>query len=120
MPITPISSWRKDVYIAKRISVVKDSRGNQTSIYATPSAIELNVQPLSEETTIELFGANAKKMYKSMAISTSLDINEMDLVYLDGATPTGETVNGFNANFIVRRVMKQNISTIYYFESIKG
>lgn len=120
MAITPISSWRKDLYIAKRISVVKDSRGNQTSIYATPIQFNLNVKPLSEQTRIELFGANAKKMYRALALSVDLDINELDVVYLDGVTPTGETVNGENSNFIVRRVEKQNLATMYYFESIKG
>lgn len=118
--ITPISSWRKDIYVAKRESVVKDSLGNQTQVYATPIVFRLNVQPMSENTRIEMFGANAKKMYKALALSTSLDINELDLVYLDGANPTGETKNGFNANYIVRRVSKQNIATMYYFESIKG
>ena len=117
--ITPISSWRKSVYVAKRTSVVKDSYGNQTSLYATPSKFTLNVQPISEQTRIDVFGANAKKMYKALVLSTILDINELDVVYLDGATPSGESANGANSNYIVRRVEKQNISTTYYFESIK-
>jgi hypothetical protein len=118
--ITPISSWSKSVYIAKRTSVTKDTYGNQTQVYATPIAYTLNVQPVSEQTRIDLFGANAKKMYKALAKTVALDINELDVVYLDGATSTGETVNGANSNFVVRRVSKQNMITMYYFESIKG
>ncbi len=118
--ITPIQSWRKDVYIAKRISVVKDNRGNQTQVYAVPLLFTLNVQPLSEQTKIELFGANAKKMYKAIVVEEDYDINELDVVYLDGATPLLEAKNGFNANYVVRRASKQNLVTLYYFESIKG
>ena len=120
MPITPISSWRKDIYIAKRTSVTKDSRGVQTPNYDTPIQFNLNVKPMSEQTRIELFGANAKKMYRALALSTDLDISELDVVYLDGATPSGEVINGANSNFVVRRVEKQNLATMYYFESIKG
>lgn len=118
--ITPISSWKKDLYVARRLEVVKDTRGNQTVVYDTPQALKLNVQPVSEQTRFELFGANAKKMYKAIVIQQDLDIEELDVVYFDGATPTNEPKNGFNANYIVRRVMKQNLATMIYFESIKG
>lgn len=118
--ITPISSWRKQVYIAKRTSVTKDSYGNQKQVYDVPKLFTLNVQPLNEQTRVELFGTNAKSMYKAISLSTTLDINEMDIVYLNGVSPQGEPVNGFNGNFIVRRVSKQNVATLYYFESIKG
>jgi hypothetical protein len=118
--ITPISSWRETVYIAKRSTVTTSSVGDQTQTYSTPVAYTLNVQPVPRDAAIELFGANVKKLYKCLALSTTLDINQFDAVYLDGATPTGETVNGYNANFIVRQADKQNVATIYYFESIKG
>ena len=47
-------------------------------------------------------------------------IDKMDKVYLEDATPLDEVNNGDNANYIVRRVAKQNIVNAYYFESIKG
>lgn len=119
MKISP-SNWKKYVYIAKRTSVTKDSYGHQTPVYDTPIKYLLNVQPISEQTRIELFGANSKKMYRAMALSTELDINELDVVYLDDATPTNEVKNGFNSNYVVRSVEKQNIATTYFFESIKG
>lgn len=118
--ITPIASWKKDLYVAKRIRVDRDSRGNQTQVYDTPQLFSLNVQPISEQTRFELFGANAKKMYRAIVLGNGIDINELDAVYFDGATPLDEPRNGFNANFIVRRVMKQNLATMIYFESVKG
>jgi hypothetical protein len=117
--IVPITSWRRNVYIAKRTSVAKVN-GNQMPVYATPIAYNMNVQPLNEQTRIELFGANAKKMYKAVVVNRNLDIHELDVVYLDDATPTDENSNGDNANYVVRQVNKQNLVTAYFFESIKG
>lgn len=117
--ITPLSSWRKTVYIAKRLSVTR-VKGDQTQVFDTPTPYTLNVQPMNEQTRIEMFGANAKKMFKALVVNQSYDINELDKVYLDGASPDEEENNGDNANYIVRRVAKQNIVNAYYFESIKG
>ena len=80
MNLSP-SNWKKDVYIAKRTGVTKSSNGHQTQVYDEPTQFRLNVQPLNEQTRIELFGANAKKMYRAMELSTTLDINKLDGVY---------------------------------------
>lgn len=117
--ITPISSWRKTVYIAKRLSVTR-VKGDQIEVFDTPMPYNLNVQPMNEQTRVEMFGANAKKMFKALVVNQDYDINELDRVYLEGATPLDEDNNGDNANYIVRRVAKQNIVNAYYFESIKG
>jgi len=119
MAITPIESWKKSVYIAK-FSSTTITDGEQIKVFATPIAYLMNIQPLSDDARIELFGANAKKMFRALLIGTTYDINEFDVAYLEGATPTGETIVGNNSNYIVKRVMVQNVSTIVYFESIKG
>jgi hypothetical protein len=120
MAITPITSWRKQVYIAKLTSVSKNTSGDQMPVYATPIAFTMNIQPLSDDARIEMFGASAKKMYRSVMIGITYDINEFDVAYLEDATPSGETKNGANSNFIVRRIQAGNIATNVYFESIKG
>lgn len=120
MAMTPISSWRKPVYVAHLQTVTKDNQGNQTRNYSAPIAYTLNVQPMSDDARIENFGANSKKMYRALLNTVDTIIKEFDVVYLEGATPTGETVNGSNANFTVRRIAKQNTVTIIYFESMKG
>lgn len=116
--ITPISSWRKEVFIAKRLSSTRDALGNRVYTYDEPIAYNLNVQPMTGEAIIEEFGANDKRMFRALCVNKDFDISELDKVYLEEATPIGETVNGANANFIVRRVSKQNIVTVYYFESM--
>lgn len=118
--ITPIKSWRKNIFIAKRTGVARDNKGNQKPVYATPIAYTMNVQPMTEATRIEMFGANAKKMYSALVRQLDLDISELDVVYLEGNTPENEEVIGANANYVVRRIASPNITTMYYFESIKG
>lgn len=118
MNLSP-SNWKSNVYIAKRLSVT-NTNGRQTNVYDTPTQYSLNVQPLNEQTRIELFGANDKKMYRAMSVNVDYDINELDVVYLDDASPNDETTNGASANYIVRLVQKSNVATTYYFESKKG
>lgn len=120
MPITPIESWRKDVYIASLTSVTKNSGGDQTSVYSSPVAFNMNVQPLDDDARIEMFGANSKEMFRALIIGVGHGIKKFDVAYLNGASPTGEVKNGANSNFVVRRVQEKNISTTIYFESIKG
>jgi hypothetical protein len=119
MAITPITSWRKTVYIAKLLSVSKVN-GDQTPVYDTPKPFIVNTREFSGQAKIDEFGANTKKMYKGLIRATGLDVNEFDVAYLDGVTPVGEAKNGFNANYIIRRVVVPNITTMIYFESIKG
>lgn len=119
MAILPIESWRTTVYISKLISVDKVN-GNQTKVYATPIAYKMTLNELSGQAKIDEFGANAKKMYTGLVVATGLDIHEFDVAYLDGITPTGEAKNGSNANYEIKRVNSPNITTMIYFESIKG
>lgn len=119
MAILPITSWRKQVYVA-HLSTISNVNGNQTKNYAIPVAYTMNIQPLSDNARIDSFGANAKKMYRALINSAETIIKEFDVAYLESASPSGETVNGQNANFIVRRVAKQNTVTIIYFESMKS
>lgn len=120
--ITPISSWKKSLYLAKRVGVERDINKNQVEVFDTPIELNMNYQPLSEDTRIEMFGTNSKEIYRAVSVAPYqvFNISEMDRVYLNGKTPTGETVNGENANFVVKRVSTQNVLTSYYFESIKG
>jgi len=112
MAITPITSWRTTVYVAKLTGTTK-TNGNQTKTYATPVSYNLNVQLLSDNARIEIFGANSKKMYKAVSISPNVDINEFDIAWLFVATTE-------DADYIVRRAGKGNIIKTIYFESIKG
>ena len=119
MAITPIKSWRKTIYIAKLLSVDKVN-GNQTKVYDTPVAYTMNLQEFSGQAKIDEFGANAKKMYRGLVVATGLDVHEFDVAYLEGTTIVGEPKNGFNANYEIKRVNSPNITTMIYFESIKG
>lgn len=113
MAITPITSWRRSVYIAKFTGTTK-TNGNQSKTYDSPVAYTLNIQPLSDSAKIELFGANAKKMYKAVSILPEVDVNDFDVAWLFTDYQTED------ADYIVRRSGKGNIIKTIYFESIKG
>lgn len=113
MAITPITSWRRTVYIAKLTGTTK-SGGNQSKTYGNKIAYTLNVQPLSDNAKIELFGANAKKMYKAVSLSPNVDIEDFDIAWLFTNYLTED------ADYIVRRSGKGNVIKTIYFESIKG
>jgi hypothetical protein len=116
----PIKSWQQRIYVASKLGVARDAYGNQIVSYGFPAPFNLNVQPLSDDARIAMFGANSKKMYKAVITDRNIAINEFDVAYLEGVTYHGESANGANANFIVRRVMRQNIACVLFFESIKG
>lgn len=113
MAITPIKSWRTDVYVAKFTGTSK-TNGNQTKTYNLPIKFNLNVQLLSDNARIDIFGANAKKMYKVVSINPNVDINDFDIVWLFTNHSTED------ADYIVRRSGKGNVVKTIYFESIKG
>ena len=117
--IPSVASWVEDVYFAKKSSVTVTS-GDQTVVYSTPTIYKANVAVLGDDTRIEMFGANTKKMYRLLIRSTSTGLKEYDVAYLEGASPTGETVSGSKSNCVVRRVSPGKVATVIYLESING
>lgn len=113
-------SWLKTIYISARGSPTKVS-GNQTYPYSTPIPFEVNHQPISASSDIEIFGANSSQIQKAMFLSKPYpNINEYDKAYLDGIVPTGEGVIGEKANYRVARVLIQNEAMVVYFEKLPG
>lgn len=115
-------SWKKSIYIAKKISgVSKDKYGNIITTYEEPKHYMFNVQPISSEVDLMEFGEKAKMMQKAVIpISYQNKFKENDLAYLDGANPTNEVVNGNNANYRLYPPRNGNKVIIIYFERITG
>jgi len=115
------NSWLKQIYIAKRNAPTYDTDGNEVFTYATPKGYVLNHQPISSSTDIEMFGANASQIQKAYDLEYDFtDFDEFDKAYLDGVTPTGETVVGSKANYVIERVLLQNLATVIYFKKLSG
>lgn len=112
--------WKKQLYIATRISVETDDYGNDVCTYNKPESYMFNYQPANGQMEIELYGEKVTNMYKAV-IPYSLyadKFKEGDVAYLLGVTPTREHENGDNANYVIKGVMPQNKVIILYFEKI--
>lgn len=100
-------------YIGKKIDSKFDDYGNEIKQYAKPKKYAFNIQPVTLSSDIQAFGENANKMKVALITDRNKyekEFKEFDCVYLDGATPEGETINGQNANYRVYSVQVQNVA----------
>lgn len=113
----------KNIYIANKLEPKEDENHNQYDVYDVPFSLgKLNYQPLQGNDLQAYMSAYGET--KNKLVRLYLDINyqnkfkEFDLAYLYGATPTGETVNGENANYFVKTYAPQNTVVMVVFEEI--
>lgn len=111
------TDYKTDCYIAKKLPVVEDEYGNQLEVYDKPEPFSFNIQPVNSSSEIQAFGERHIKMRKALVSKSEYlnKFNEFDKVYLDGATPNGETKNGANANYRIYAINPQNVAIIIYF-----
>ena len=89
-------------------------------VYDKPKEYHFNVQPLSSETELAEYGTDAIQRYRCLIERNKYEgiFKENDKVYLDGATPEGETVNGENANYYMYPPRIQNKCILIHFKRI--
>jgi len=82
----------------------------------------MNVQPLSGEIEMQVYGSKAMQVQKGMCeYSSYLDeFHENDVAYLDGQLPVGEAQYGDNANYRIDAVLNQNKCIAIYFKKRAG
>ena len=115
------SSWKKEIYISKKLSVDLDDEGNEIVIYDKPIKYEFNYQPISSYSEIVEFGEKANIMQKAVIpISYKNIFKEYDIAYLDDVNPINEIVNGANANYRLLPPRNGNSVIIIYFEKLTG
>ena len=112
-------------YIGSKLNSTFDDNGNEIKIYDEPQEYFFNIQPVNTLTAnaaeIQSFGENANKMKVAIITNRAKYDNkfkEFDCVYLDGATPENETVNGQNANYRIYSVQPQNVAIRIFFIKI--
>lgn len=100
----------KDIYIATKKEIAEDDKGNLVPVYNKPVAYVFNVQPMNGSLDVHSYGLKCFQMQRAMIdYDTYFGMfKEDDVAYLDGATPTGETSNGSNANYRITAVLNQN------------
>ena len=114
-----------DCYVAKRKELSYDDYGNAIPQYETPNKIPYrwNIQPVQIGSSTETFGEKSIKMKVAMLVGEDAkkfknSFKDNDLAYLDGASPSGENINGENANYRIYAVRQQNVALLIYFEKI--
>jgi hypothetical protein len=117
------TNWEKDMYVATKKEVTYDDYNNEIVIYNKPIYLgKVNYQPLTGknlEAYIQAYG-ETKNNIVSCLIDYKDDgvFNAFDLAYLYNATPENESINGENANYIVRAYKPQNTKIMVIFEEI--
>jgi hypothetical protein len=114
-----IEATATKIYLAKKSGYTTD--GNEIATYSIPVAYRITVQPVSGYLDVQTYGTRVQKMYKAVIDSARFKgiFCEGDKAYLEGATPTGETVNGQNANYLVISVRPQYKAIQVYFEKLQ-
>lgn len=112
-----MKKWKKTLYIASQLDTLDDYGKAQ---YAKPVEYDFNVQPISSRADIQQFGQNASLIQKAVIPRKIYEglFKEFDKAYLDGATPTGESYHGANANYRLYPPRNQNLLVVLYFEKI--
>lgn len=111
------------MYIATKKDVAYDDYNNEIIEYNEPFYFgRVNYQPLTRkdlEAYIKEYG-ETKNNIVSCLIDYTDDgkFKELDLAYLYGATPKGETQNGAKANYLVRSYKPQNTRIMVIFEEL--
>lgn len=116
-------NWNKKIYISTKLPSEYDLYGNEINIYDTPFYLGMhNYQPLKERELyayMSYFGETKHKLIRLLLdIKHEGKIKEFDKVYLYGATPKDEKINGQNANYYVKSIVPQNTKILIIFEEI--
>jgi hypothetical protein len=115
-----LRQWQKPVWIAAFKENATDDYGTQKPVYETPVEYSFNVQPVNGYTDIQAFGERVSQMQKAVVPRAYEGrFGESDLAYLDGVTPSGEAINGANANYVIVSVRVQNLAMSIYFEKLQ-
>lgn len=107
-------------YIASKLDPEDDGNGNEIPKYDKPILYRFNIQPVNSDSEIREFGELAPSM--KVAVLTDRDkydnvFKEYDKAYLDGASPSNESINGEYSNYKIYSVRNQNTAIRIYFSN---
>ena len=114
----------QNIYISSQLEPTEDENHNKIAAYDIPIKYKRwNIQYVKSNSEILEFGQNVSNMRVAVIPYTEKYANkfkEFDLAYLDGTNPTGEIINGQNANYRIYSVRPQNnIIRIYFIKLTK-
>lgn len=108
------------IYVAPYINTEVDDYGREKDVYGKPFTIKnVVLNTLSGMRDVQMYGDRVTRMCRTfLEYDMYSKIKEKDKVYLYGAKPNDEKVNGANANYIVQSVLPQNIKCQVTFEML--
>lgn len=108
------------IYLASFLKETTNEFGDPINVYDKPISFESTLNSLSGSTDIAVYGDKISRMCKTLLDYDEWinNIKEKDVIYLYGANPDGEVVNGDKANYKVVAVLPQNLKILVYFERI--
>lgn len=110
---------KRTIYIASYVETIYDEEDNPIKVYDKPISFDCVLNSLSGSYDLAVYGDSIKKMAKTLLDYDWINkIKEKDAVYLYGATPEKEKVNGENANYFVDAVLPQNKKIVIYFRKM--
>ena len=118
-----LQNWNKPMYIATKNDVVLDDNENEIVTYNEPFFFGLvNYQPLTTkqlEAYIQTYGETENNIVSCLIdFKDRYKFNIFDLAYLYDAKPDNETINGTNANYVVRAFKPQNTKIMVILEEL--
>lgn len=124
--ISKINTFRnaeKPLYIATKKTVSYDDYNNEIITYNEPFYFgEVNYQYLNGndlQAYMSVYGETKNKLVRAFIdICDKGRFKEFDLAYLYGANPKDETLNGQNANYVVKTATEQNTKIMVIFEEL--
>ena len=111
----------KEIYIASKLGVQEDKNGNDYAIYDKPKKYYFNIQPVTSDTELAVYGLVETQTMKAICSRAEYEhfFKEGDVAYIDGVTPEGEEINGEKANYYIKgNPLNQNLLTVIYFAKI--
>jgi hypothetical protein len=114
------NKFTKTFYYAKT-NGISYTNEREIETFQSPVILNYNVQPLSGDLDFAMYGQRATQMKRMVVNNTSENrslFTRMSRAYFDGASITGETVNGSKANYRVADVREFHKSLHVIFELI--
>lgn len=110
---------KKTIYISNLINI-KNINGSEIREYDVPKPYSFNCIQQEGKSSLEQYGTKISKKYRAIIPNIYIGMfHEGDKVYLEGANPTDESINGANANYYIDNVNIISNKIILYFTRLQ-
>lgn len=110
---------KKTIYISSLINI-DEINGSEIRVYDKPKPYLFNCIQQEGKSSLEQYGTKIEKKYRAILPNIYIGMfHEGDKVYLEGANPTDESINGANANYYIDNVNPISNKIILHFTKLQ-